>query len=38
LKLDKTFHEAVANAENCENRHRQTLLMLNGAFKQNTSA
>jgi len=28
LKHDKAFHEAIANAECCDNRHKQTLLML----------
>ena len=33
LKKDRTFHEAVANAESCGNRHRQTLIMLKGEFE-----
>jgi hypothetical protein len=28
MKKDKAFHEAVANAETCGNRHKQTLIML----------
>ena len=33
LKLDRAFHEAVANAESCGNKHRQTLLMLKGVHQ-----
>ena len=28
LKQDKAFHEAVENAESCDNNHKQTLIML----------
>jgi len=30
LKSDRAFHEAVINAEVCDNHHKQTLLMLKG--------
>ena len=28
LKHDKAFHEAVENAESCDNNHKLTLIML----------
>jgi len=32
LKKDKAFHEAVENAETCDNAHKETLLMLKEKF------
>ena len=34
LKMDRAFHEAVANAESCGSKHRQTLIMLKGVYNQ----
>ena len=34
LMMDRAFHEAVANAESCGSKHRQTLLMLKGVYHQ----
>ena len=32
LRSDKAFHEAMANADSCDNKHKRTLLHLKNEF------